>query len=433
MFSALGLFILSSYEATFTLVSRASLERLRENGIERAGAMLRIYEPRRRLHVMARVGQGLGALSLGLSVLVLLRPIVSSAPAAMALTILISLGVFIATSLPRRVRFEEEGEEPRIPALTLTYLPLHAALSPFARLLEHITTSDYSDEVFKAEKEEELRSLVDSERETGVLEEGERDMIHGVFGFHDRVVREVMVPRVDITAVEQSDSIADLLGAIRDTGHSRVPVFEESLDHIRGVVYAKDLLQFIDRERDVDLASPLSSLIAPSGEDSAKVARDAYFVPETRKIDELLRDLRTARTRLAIVVDEYGGTAGLVTTEDLIEEIVGEIRDEYDEAEEDLYHWEAAGEKLVVNPKINIDDLNEVLDVDLSSDGFDTLGGFIYDHLGRVPETGQKLDMPGLEIEILVVEGQRISRVSMTKKLVINGETGDRDRTGRDA
>jgi len=333
--------------------------------------------------------------------------------------------VYSVTSLARRVRFDDDEEETHIPFLTVAYVPMHAILQPITSLLERITAGDYSDEDYKAEKEEELRSLVESERDSGVLEEGERDMIEGVFGFHDRVVREVMVPRVDVAAVEQTATLGELLASIRETGHSRVPVYEESLDHIRGVVYAKDLLQLLDQRGDIELATTLADILAAEEAQPALV-REPYYVPETKKIDELLRDLRGARTRLAIVVDEYGGTAGLVTTEDLIEEIVGEIQDEYD-AEEELFGWEREGEVLNVNSRINIEELNDVLDADLPSDGFDTLGGFIYDHLGHVPDAGQTFAVPGLEIQVLKVEGQRISRVRITKVPVLDDDEMEED------
>ena len=243
-------------------------------------------------------------------------------------------------------------------------------------------------------------------------------MIQGVFGFHDRVVREVMVPRVDITAVEMNGTVADLLNTIRDQGHSRLPVYEESLDSIRGILYAKDLLRLLEMPNHLDGDSPMRLLleeIQVADGEALQLLHQPFYVPETRKIDQLLRDLRQARTRLAIVVDEYGGTAGLVTTEDLVEEIVGELQDEYD-AEETLYQWQRPDEVLVVNPRINIEELNELLSSDLPSEGFDTLGGFIYDHLGHVPDPGQSILVPGFEITILAVDGQRISQVQMQRR-----------------
>lgn len=410
-------FTLASYEATFTFLSRSNLERLRDSGVPRAGLMFKIYEPRNRLHSMAKIGQIIGAVVVTLSFLFFIKAFIQ--PSLYA--VLATLGgctvvLFASTSLARRIRFEEEGEEVHVPVFTLAYVPMHATLLPLTNLFERIAQGESSLADIKASKEEELRSMVDAEGETGVLEESEREMIQSVFGFHDRVVREVMAPRVDMVAVEQNATLDDLLRVAKESGHSRFPLYEDSLDQIRGIVYTKDLLHLIVQYRNLDLNTPLVEFMKkPSADgDALSFVHEPYYVPETKKVDELLTDLRSARTRIAIVVDEYGGTAGLVSTEDLVEEIVGELQDEYDE-EEALYHWRKADEVLVVNPRINIDELNELLETDLPADGFDTLGGFIYHRLGQVPEVGERLAAPGLEIEILQVEGQRIAKVLMTR------------------
>ena len=426
MLAFIGLFALSSYEATFTSLSRSSLERMLESGVRRAAIMLRIHEPRHLLHIMARIGQTLGVVILSVSITHFLLSFSLPEPVTVPAAGVASVFLALVAGLARRVRFEEDGEEARIPGLALLFAPIHLLLCVPARLVERVSRSDASGEEFKEAREAELRNIVDSEQETGVLEETERDMIQGVFGFHDRVVREVMVPRVDVTSIEISSSLGDLLRLIEEKGHSRVPVFEESLDKIRGIVYAKDLLRMLVHRRDIGMQMSVAQLMEEQGGGSEPLpfAHEPYYIPETKKIDELLRDLRVARTRLAIVVDEYGGTAGLVTTEDLVEEIVGELQDEYD-AEEALFEWRS-GDILIVNPRINIDELNEILESDLPSDGFDTLGGFIYDHLGEVPDEGQILQIPGLDIEILKVEGQRISRVQM-KRVPVASEVGGQE------
>ena len=328
--AVIELLIIASYEATFAVTSRSSLEKLRESGVSRAHLMLRVYESRHRLRLMSRAGEGTGVIAIALASVYLLQPHFHSYVAILAGGA-IALAIFLlATSTSRRLRFAEEGDETRVPTLALLFVPLHTMLLPTAVLLEKISSGNYTDEDFKAEKEEELRSLVESESESGVIEEGEREMIQGVFGFHDSIVREVMVPRVDIVAVEESASIADLLATIKESGHSRVPLYEETLDNIRGIVYTKDLLQILVGHTDLNLTSSLASFIEQdsSRDGTPPFLHEPYVVPETKKIDELLRDLRTARTRLAVVIDEYGGTAGLVTTEDLVEEIVGELQDE---------------------------------------------------------------------------------------------------------
>ncbi len=418
--TGLALFLIPSYEATFSVLTRSALEKMQEGGIRRAGLMLRIYQPRHRLYLLARLGQALGAVVLTCS-FIIAAPSFASALGGPAYAFALAAGaaavLLLLAAVPRRIRFEEEGEQPRIPVLALAFVPLYFSLLPLARLVERLASGTYSSsEDFKAEKEEELRTLVQAESETGVLEEGERDMIQGVFGFHEAIVREVMVPRVDIAAAEQSATLAELLQIIEATGHSRVPVYAETLDRIRGIVYAKDLLHLLGRPG-LDLAAPLTAFIdqeQPARGNAPPFLHEPYYVPETKKIDDLLHEMRVSRTRLALVVDEYGGTAGLVTTEDLVEEIVGELQDEYDD-DEVLFHWLEPDEILIVNPRINIDDLNELLETDLPNEGFDTLGGFIYDYLGQVPDQGQTFTVDHLEIKILQVEGQRLAKVQIRR------------------
>lgn len=414
------LFLVASYEATFAILSKSVLEKMAENGVSHARTMLRIYEPRLRLRLMTRLGETIGVTVLALALFFLVQALLvpyalsSYIPAAVAL--LGALGLFMIVATPRRIRFDEEGDEVRIPVIALAYTPVHPLLLPLTNLLELLSSFDYSDEDFRAEKEEELRSIVESEGESGVLEEGEREMIESVFGFHDRIVREVMVPRVDMVAIEQSASLQNLLDLIRDKGHSRLPIYRESLDHIQGLIYAKDLLHILVSRPDVDLATPINQLLTSRQEGDLRFTHEPYYIPETKKIDVLLNDLRANKIRLAIVLDEYGGTAGLVTTEDLVEEIVGELQDEYDE-EEELHHWQVPGEVLIANARIDIDDLNELLSTDLPRAGFETLGGFIYDHLGSIPAAGLvfTVDHLDLELDILKVEGQRIAQVKLRR------------------
>ena len=416
--SLVWLFLVASYETTFAILSKSVLEKMTESSVSHARAMLRIYEPRLRLRLMARIGEAIGVTVLALALFVLAETFLSpySLPryVTAAGAILGALGLFMIVATPRRIRFDEEGEEARIPVLALAYAPVHALLLPLTNLFELLSSFDYSDEDFRAEKEEELRSIVESEGESGVLEEGEREMIESVFGFHDRIVREVMIPRVDMVALDQSASLQDLLDLIRDKGHSRLPIYRESLDHIQGLVYAKDLLHILVSRPEVDLATPIDQLLTSQQEGDLRFTHEPYYIPETKKIDVLLNDLRANKIRLAIVLDEYGGTAGLVTTEDLVEEIVGEIQDEYDE-EEELHHWQVPGEVLIANARIDIDDLNELLSTDLPRSGFETLGGFIYDHLGSIPAEGLVFTVNHLELDILKVEGQRIAQVKLRR------------------
>ena len=246
---------------------------------------------------------------------------------------------------------------------------------------------------------EELQTIVAISEQRGTLEEDERDMIDSVMEFGETVVREVMVPRVDMECFEDTTPVGETVARIRELGLSRFPVYHGDIDHIVGVLYAKDLLEF-DPETD-------------AGREVGGLIRPAHFTPESKKAGELLRDLQRRRTHIAIVVDEYGGTAGLVTLEDLIEEIVGEIRDEYDE-EAPLVtvidRW-----TVIADGMVRLEDLEEEIGVDLEVDGVETLGGLLMNAFGRIPSEGEKLERGDLAFTVESVEEQRIVRVRIDR------------------
>jgi putative hemolysin len=247
-----------------------------------------------------------------------------------------------------------------------------------------------------APSEDDLRLLVESVEDTRKLEEDEREMIHGIFGMSARPVREVMVPRIDVVSMSRDATLGEILDRIVSTGYSRIPIADDTIDNVVGLVYAKDVLRALRAGALDDPAEP--------------IARAPYFVPDTKKVDELLQDLQQKRVHLAIVVDEYGGTVGIVTIEDLLEEIVGEIRDEYDEHEEvriqRIDEYEA-----VVDARVSIRDLNEALDLHLDVDELDTLGGLVYHELGKVPAEGDEVRVNGCLVTVLSTEGRRIKKL----------------------
>ncbi|RPJ48608.1 MAG: HlyC/CorC family transporter [Candidatus Latescibacterota bacterium] len=248
---------------------------------------------------------------------------------------------------------------------------------------------------------EDVIAVVEAGEEGGEIEEEEREMIHSILELGDTAVREVMVPRVDMIAVERKSPIEEALAKITEEGHSRIPVYDGSVDRIVGVVYAKDLLR-------ADFRSSLGLPVE-------RVMREPFFVPEGKRVDDLLREFQREKVHLAIVVDEYGGTAGLVTMEDLLEEIVGEIQDEYDR-EDDLF--EAVGpDAALVNAKIDLDELNERFDIGIPTERHDTLGGYLYDLIDRVPEEGESFEDPEsrLLFKIEKVDRQRIARVRIRR------------------
>jgi putative hemolysin len=248
--------------------------------------------------------------------------------------------------------------------------------------------------------EEEIKRLVDAGQEGGVLEEDEKKMIYSIFEIGDMVAREVMVPRIDIIAVEVNTPLLDAADTIIQHGYSRIPVYDATIDHITGIVYAKDLLKVLrQRGRSGSRNTSLKSIVRP-----------AYFVPETKKADVLLEELQQRKVHMAIVIDEYGGTAGLVTIEDLVEEIVGEIQDEYDLSEEPMVKALPGG-AYELDPRILLDDVNDLLDTQLADDESDTLGGFIYNQLGKVPHSGEEIRVDNVSLKILKVHDRRIGRV----------------------
>jgi CBS domain containing-hemolysin-like protein len=244
--------------------------------------------------------------------------------------------------------------------------------------------------------EDELKTLVDAGQEEGVFEQGERRMIYSIFDLGNTIAREIMVPRIDMLALDVQTPLSEAADALLRSGHSRIPVFEETVDKTLGLLYAKDLLR---AWRENDQPASLRELLRP-----------AYFVPEAKKVDELLEEMQSQRIHMAIVVDEYGGVAGLVTLEDVVEEILGEIQDEYDQAEEAPFVKKPDGSFSFLG-RIALDDFNEIMDSQLSSEEADTLGGYIYHHLGRVPVVGDQVKSGAILLTVDQVSGRRIRKV----------------------
>lgn len=254
--------------------------------------------------------------------------------------------------------------------------------------------------------EEELRVLVEAGEEQGVIEEQEKEMIQSIFEFTDTIAREVMTPRVDIKAVPENATGQELIKLVRETGHTRIPVYEGSLDNIVGVVHAKDLLRFCETGGKFSLH---------------EVMRPAFFVPESKRVVDLLQEMRRQRVHMAILQDEYGGTSGLVTLEDLVEEIVGEIQDEYDVEPEPEVEILPDG-SLLIDAKLHLDDASELLGIALESEEFDTLGGYVFGQLGHQPTEGETVRVDGWELRVHAIEGHRIRTVQATR---IEEETSD--------
>ena len=336
-----------------------------------------------------------------------------------ALLILLVIILLVALTL-MVVEFTVEGNILREPELWSLRLGTFAralifVMTPLVFLPVLLLKSQWPDPVAAQMTEDELKTWVQSEQEEGGLEPEERQMIYSIFQFGDTLAREIMVPRMDMLAFEVSTSLTEAIKAFTHTGHSRVPVYEDDIDNIIGLLYAKDLLHVVENGREKDSMREL--------------LRPAYFVPDTKKADTLLAEMQTQRIHMAIVVDEYGGVAGLVTLEDIIEEIIGEIQDEYDLSEEKLVQQDGPDEYVFLG-RIDLDDFNEVMDSNIPKVESDTLAGYLYDHFGRVPHDGESLRTNGLLLTIEQVIGRRIRRVRAQR--ITAEEKGDKENAPTD-
>ncbi len=273
-------------------------------------------------------------------------------------------------------------------------------LSPFTALVQLLhqwlgSQSESRDE-HSPFSDEALRFFVSQSETKEDLEENEREMIASILGMNETSAREIMVPRIDMVSMSVETSLREALDVIIQAGHSRIPVYQENVDTIVGLLYAKDLLKcFRDNQTD----RPIHELLRP-----------VYFVPASKKVDALFQEMQLQRVHMVMVVDEYGGTAGLVSIEDILEEIVGDIQDEYD-AEEDAYVQAIAPDTYLLNSRLDVYSLTKLLDVEIDTDSADTLGGLIYTLMEHVPERGEAVECEGWRFTVLSLDGRRIEQV----------------------
>jgi len=239
---------------------------------------------------------------------------------------------------------------------------------------------------------DEISDLIEASEVDGVVNEKEGEMIRSIFSLRTTVVREIMVPRTDMACVSVEADIGELADTIIRCGHSRIPVFENGIDNITGVIHAKDLLGFMGESR--------KRVVVRS------IMRPPFFIPETKNLEELLQEFRRRRVHLAIVIDEYGGTSGLVTIEDLIEQIVGDIQDEYDQ-EEALFVMNSDG-SITADAKMPVEELEKQLGIEIERDNFDSVGGLVFHMTGKIPATGEIINGNGLRIKILDADERKI-------------------------
>jgi CBS domain containing-hemolysin-like protein len=324
--------------------------------------------------------------------------------------------IFIVAELAPKTWAVQHPE--RAALFTAPFIRLLVAFAPLgwvARGLIRVTNALLPGKGMRAgpyTSDEMLRAIADEAAEEEVIEHEERTLIHSIIDFGDTVVREVMVPRTDMVAVESYARITDVIDVIIPAGYSRIPVYSQGIDDIVGIVHVKDLMRAEREGNREGLAST--------------VMREAHFTPESKRVSELMREMQAGKFHIAIVVDEFGGTAGLVTLEDLIEELVGEITDEYDI--EEIPPERLDDGTLIVNARMPVDEVNDLLtESELpEGDDWDTIGGLLYSLLGHVPSEGEHADFQGHRLTAERVQGRRIGRVRIS---VLETDESRNDRT----
>jgi putative hemolysin len=393
---------LGTIEAAFSALMRLSLRLTAERG--RTGGLGRYLDDPVLLFVPVRILMGLVV-----TVATVLVASVLGVDRVRGLgTIVLSMAAFVTVFehlIPLLI--VRRNPEAVLNVLLPSFDPLAGLLRPLTRSLVGLIATLRRDrppattaagEALAAEQDDEAtHTFLEAGEHEGLIEREERALLQSIVDFGDTLVREVMTPRPDIVAIRSDASVADLRTLLAEEEYSRIPAFEGSLDHIVGFVYVKDLVR-----RELPASRPISELVRP-----------AFFIPETKRVAELLKDFQRQQVQSAIVVDEYGGTAGLVTLEDLIEEIVGEIRDEYDVELEPVI--DEGGGTYVFSGKVGIQELAETLNVEIEREGFETVGGFLLSRLGRVPAPGEMVEIGGLSIEVLETERRRVTRVRIRK------------------
>lgn len=396
-------------EVALASVSRAHVRKLKEEGITQADVIDTLLQDSPKFLISLMLVKSSGWLMAGAAAFFLLIGLPEIRPNLFLGLFVIWLLMAVTQIMGRSLVMRNPDRAallfaPLVQALSGLLLPISFSLRKLGAAVRGDTEHVTEESIFLSE--DGLRFLINVGEGENIIEEEERQMIASIFELGETVVREIMSPRIDIISLSADTPLPEALDVIIKAGHSRIPVYEENVDRIVGFLYAKDLLKcYRDGQTDVKIRALL---------------RPAYFVPESKKVDELFHEMQTRRVHIAIVVDEYGGTAGLVTIEDLLEEIVGEIQDEYDK--EPVPYQQIARDTYVFNARLDVDEVADLLEMEMPYTDADTLGGFIFSELGHVPETGETVTYTGWRFTVLSVESRRIRQVRAEP---VPGVTGD--------
>lgn len=395
--------ISAAAETAWASLSRIHLRQVAgkgESSLRAADTLLN--DPQKSLSVFLLL-QTLGLVGLAGIVALMIETLPPTGQQRSGLALSVFFAVLFAQAIPRAIAAQRPEAIALLLArpISMTATVLMPLVLPLSLVLRLITrTFGEKPDGDSSFTEDELRLLVNVHDETGTIEDEEKEMIASIFELSVTMAREVMVPRIDVVALDVETPLIDALDVILARGHSRIPVYEDTIDNILGLLYAKDLLRYL---RNGETAANLRDILRP-----------AFFIPESKKVDDLLQELQRQKVHMAIVIDEYGGTAGLVTIEDLLEEIVGEIQDEYDS--EEPFVEVVSDSEVIFNARVDLDDVNHMMAIELPTEESDTLGGLVYSQLGKVPDPGDVVMLDGVKIVVISVTGRRIKKVRVTKE-----------------
>jgi len=387
-------------ETSLTSVSRLRMRSLAEEGSARARRVVALHnDPNAYLSTILTLNTAAVTVTTSAATLLAVRDDTHISDALITGLLTVFLLVFCeiapkSLALRFNERFALTLAAP-VHVLTMVLRPIVAVLTWVATQLVRTAARGSVPRPFVTE--EELRMLMVVGEQQGVVEQEERQMMMGVLEMTDKPVREVMVPRVDVVGAEADITVSEAIELVIKYGHSRIPVYEETIDNVIGVVYAKDLLR--DHEN--------------GSREVKELVREAYFTPEAKRVGELLHDMQLRKVHIAIVVDEYGGTAGIVTMEDLFEEIVGPIRDEYDIAEQEEIDF-LSDREVLLSARVSVDDVRELLHLDIPETDADSIGGFVYERLGEIPKEGATVEVGHARITVEAVRRQSIRTVRVS-------------------
>lgn len=405
----------SGAETAYFSLSKIKLQHLKESGIRRALRVAKLLDQPKQLLITILIGNTTVNVAAATVAALLTTDLCAQFQINEKLALFLEISVVVCVLLlvgeitPKIIAVKNAVSFSQQISFALQIISY--VLYPFTFILAGFT--NFISKIFSISdigvflSQEELKTLIDVGEEKGAIEEEEKEMIHSIFQFAHTSVREIMVPRIDMICVDSDMPLDELIGLIKSRGFTRIPLYEDRVDNIQGIIHAKDLLPSIKLEEDS---------LKTISQDLVKIARPVHYVPENKKIDDLLREFQSERIHMAIVVDEYGGTAGLITLEDVIEEIVGEIQDEYD-TERPLFR-KVNEVTFLVDGKINIHELQEeVLKMPIPiSEGYDTLAGLIFDHTGYVPKENEKITYDRFDFIIEKIVKNRIVLVRIIVK-----------------